>query len=289
MNGLRAFVYIMLLWPSVCQSARILVLSPVGSKSHKFSLMPIAKGLIERGHVVTLVTSHEPTEHLEGLTEITAKNIFDRHNSVNWFEQLDQIGFAKTWKFMNFFSGYNQAAVHVYNDLMAQKEFRKIVVNRLVDLVILDESFNDFCLPIIDHLGVPFVYHSSASGNPWTWNSMGATADSAFIPIRYTPFSDEMTFIERLMNTIQGFSIQKMREWVLIPGIEEYTRKDFPNARPIEVIEKNASLFFTSTHCTTYWTRSLPLNVIPIGSLHAQAAKTLPEVIVPVKRREIYY
>ena len=52
MNGLRAFVYIMLLWPSVCQSARILVLSPVGSKSHKFSLVPIVKGLIERGHIV---------------------------------------------------------------------------------------------------------------------------------------------------------------------------------------------------------------------------------------------
>ena len=57
---------------------------------------------------------------------------------------------------------------------MANEEFRQLITDTTVDLVIVDAIFNDFTLPIIDHLKVPFIFYSPGSGPLWTLAAMKA-------------------------------------------------------------------------------------------------------------------
>lgn len=54
---------------SVCFAAKILVLLPLGSKSHKFALMPVLEALAARGHQLTIFSSFLPTKKIENIQE----------------------------------------------------------------------------------------------------------------------------------------------------------------------------------------------------------------------------
>lgn len=57
-----------------------------------------------------------------------------------------------------------------YTALLANKEFRKEVDNRQVDLVIIDAIMCESVMHFVDQLKVPFIFYSSAVSTPWTCN-----------------------------------------------------------------------------------------------------------------------
>lgn len=61
--------------------------------------------------------------------------------------------------------------------------------------------------------------------------------------------------------------------------LDQVIRKDFPDARSIEQIERDAKLCLTNIHPVTAWVRSLPPNVIAVGAMHVRPPKPLPDVI----------
>ena len=147
-----------------------------------------------------------------------------------------------------------------------------------VDLVIIDDSFNEYCLPIVEKLGVPFIFYSASTGYPSTWASMGASQELATIPNRFSGFDNEMDFYQRLQNAVTVSVVQLIRNWYTIPAMDRHISADFPNTRSILDIERDASLFFISSKSATSWTRPLPPTVIPLGPLHVRAAVALPSV-----------
>ena len=150
--------------------------------------------------------------------------------------------------------------------------------NLQVDVVIVDDSFNEYCLPVIESLSVPFIFYSASTGYPSTWASMGASQELATVPNRFSGFDNQMDFWERLTNTATVTLIQLVRNWYTIPAIDRHVRKDLPNSRSILDIEKDASLFFISSKSATSWTRPLPPKVVPLGPLHVRPALPLPSV-----------
>ena len=70
-----------------------------------------------------------------------------------------------------------------------------------------------------------------------------------------------------------------IRKWFLLRMLDDYVKKEFPNATPIEQFEKEAAMMFSNSHPATAWPRPLPPNVIPIGALHVRPGKPLPQVL----------
>lgn len=167
-----------------------------------------------------------------------------------------------------------------FETLMSNPEFLFVLKSREIDIVILDDSFNDFCLKIIDDLKVPFVYFSSSTGYPWVFNSMGAYQELSSVPSRFTGYDSTMNFKQRLFNSLAGLGSQILRNFIVVPAIDGYTEKYFPLSRSISDIEKEASLYFLSSQWVTTWPRSLPPTVIQLGPLHIRLPQKLPQVIM---------
>ena len=178
----------------LCHASNILVLSPVASKSHKISVMPIVRALA-RNHHVTIVTSHSQEEVLENVQDIVVPNPYMNDGNFDWFAMNSFNPFVLQFHIFNNFATISKFN---YEALMNNSEFLYVLKSREIDLVILDDSFNDFCLKIIEDLQVPFVYFSSSTGYPWIFNSMGVSQELSSVPSRFTGYDSTMDFKQRL-------------------------------------------------------------------------------------------
>jgi len=251
----------------------------MGAKSHRISMMPIVKGLAERGHNVTVVSPNKWSEVIEGVREIQVKSIFVGvgGTSFNWFEMNENSGVPKK-TFDIFKNLVNTAFKPMFTTLMDNQEFHQLLKDHKVDLVIIDDSFHDFTLPVIEELiGAPFILHSASTGYPWSWAAVGASQELASVPGRMSRFNNEMAFHERLSNTLITSIMMGMRNWYMIPALDEAVKERLPNARSISAIQNEASLLFFCSKFATSWPRPLPPTAIPLGPLHVRPALPLPQ------------
>ena len=258
-------------------SERILVLAPVCTVSHKYSFMPIIEALAAKGHQITIVSPYRPKTEIENVKEIIIESEVFSQVYDDWFN-MHRLGIGTL--LVSVMNNFRVMSTAGYDSLMANQEFRTILKNRDVDLIIVDSILNDATLPIIDSLKVPFIYHVSSSIVPWTAAAMGVSPEYASIPFALSDTTDEMSFIDRVINVCMSQLFLILRRVFLVNMLDEYTKNDFPNARSISEIEKDASLCISSDHPTTSWPRPLPPNVIPIGGLHVKPGQPLPLVIL---------
>lgn len=169
-------------------------------------------------------------------------------------------------------------AVFSCETLLTNPEFRKIVVERVVDLFLVDPLGGEFTFPVIEKIGVPFVIHSSSSGVPQTLAAMGAQKDYASVPTLLTEFDNQMTFFQRIKNIMSLEIILPVRNHLVFRKQNAILQREFPGVRPIQELEGEASLYITNTHPVTNWPRSLPPTILPIGALHTRPAKPLSPV-----------
>lgn len=253
---------------------RVLILSPVCSKSHKFSFLPIAESLAGRGHSVTFVTPFPPinNQSVINLRELVIGNALDD----NWFGmKTTNILQATMDKLTNFYTLEEKG----YENLINNQEFKEIIKSRQIDIVIVDAILSEFTLPIIDHLQVPFIFYSPASGVHWTMEAVNAPHEYATVPIGIGNNGSKMTFVERLMNMMTSQTFMLLRKVFLLNKLDNLIQKDFPNSRPIAEIERDSQLCLLNSHPATAWIRTLPPNVIPIVGLHIGPKKPLPQVL----------
>jgi glucuronosyltransferase len=263
---------------TACYGGRILVLLPLGSKSHKLAVMPVLEALAQRGHNLTIVSGFQSPEKMTNIHEIQITSIdVILEKVVNWYdtEKGDDETQLKTM-----ITALPNTNTFIYDEMMRNPEFQSIMLERSVDLVIVDGIVSELTFPIIEHLRVPFVFHCSSFG-PWTTaaiEAMGTDSDYASIPFPQTGLDDKMTFAQRLTNIRKAQSFHSLRQSHIFDTIDAYVKKDFPNARPSGDFMKEASLVLINSDITTDWPRSLPPTVIPIGAVHARPAQELPLV-----------
>nr|CAG4634841.1 EOG090X07NZ [Alona affinis] len=205
---------------SSCLTARILVMYAVASKSHKIAVMPIAEELAQRGHQVTVVSPFKPSKKVENIHEIVLSELDnpDIAKEVDWFAKKS----AGPTQLIQMLSWTGKMVGEGYDVLMRNEEFRAILKERIVDVVIFDAAFNEFVLSICDHLKVPYVIHSPSSGFFWM-ELMGVSMDYAFVPSMVTDFDNKMTFFQRLANMAMSELFSQVYRYSVI-GMTETTR-----------------------------------------------------------------
>lgn len=162
----------------IAEGARILMLAPVCSKSHRHGFMPIMQALAERGHQVTVITPYALDKRVPNLKEIKIESVLDDFD-VDWFALTNLAPFQAIVNVLNQFTSINQFG---YQRLMTNEEFRRILDSRDVDLVIVDAILNDFTMPIVDNLKVPFIFYCPAGSVPWLVDNMNAPQEYSYVP-----------------------------------------------------------------------------------------------------------
>lgn len=137
-------VLLILCWLfSPCFSERILFLTPVGSKSHKFAFMPIAEELASRGHQVTVVSPYKPSKSIKNISEIQLVKVAKlvEEVEIDWFYMSKQSPMVQSTTML---SHIRMVITEGYDDFAHNSEVKKILEKKAVDLVVIDAIFNDF-------------------------------------------------------------------------------------------------------------------------------------------------
>ncbi len=150
---------------------------------------------------------------------------------------------------------------------MANKDIQKIIQTKDVDLIILDCIFNDFTFPIIDHLGVPFIFYSPASGTFWTLDAMNVDPELASIPTLGLEVPTPMSFLDRSLNVIANKLVLLIKRVFVLWYVDEISKIDFPNARPAQEVQLDAALCLANIDRATSMPRNLPPTFIPVDAL----------------------
>lgn len=261
-----------------CYGGHILVLLPLGSRSHQLALMPVVEELAQRGHNITIVSGYESLTKLNNIHEIRLVSMDVLAEKVNFFDPQPEDSLTNLKKMMETLPPIVKFA---YEQLSNNQKFKSILQERSVDLVIVDAILSEATFPFIEHLGVPFIFHCSSLGLPWSAlaiESVGTDLNTASIPFPMTGFDDQMTLSQRLENVRMAETFRSMRQTYAFDILDEHVKKDFPKARPTADIMNEASLVLVNSHSTTDWPRSIPLSVIPIGAPHVRPAIQLPTV-----------
>lgn len=272
-------------------TANILVLYPGSGISHKTAVMPIVEELAERGHNITIVSAFKTVTKSANIRDIVLTESADFITNMV-FERFEAMKKSSFQQLVLIIQEIETVVRNGYESMMKNPEFQQILKERKVDLILQDGLLSEYCRVISHHLQVPFVAHYSAAIYPPTdLYLVGATADYATMPNPLNFFTDEMTFFQRFLNTIQTKMSEMFYRFTVISLMDEMVHKDFPNSPPVEELGKEISLMISNSHSVISYPRSLPPTVISIGGLHTRPANSLPLVntlyLIQFKRRRI--
>ncbi|ODM89983.1 UDP-glucuronosyltransferase 2C1, partial [Orchesella cincta] len=104
-------------------------------------------------------------------------------------------------------------------------------------------------------------------------------ATSFLCSLRVLKYTDKMSLVERITNTVLDTVFAFMWERMFLGVSEEMYKKYLPNGDQlpsIDEIQANASMMFMNSHFTLNYPRPLP-DVIEVGGMHTRPAKKLPQ------------
>ncbi|KAJ4429514.1 hypothetical protein ANN_21683, partial [Periplaneta americana] len=144
------------------------------------------------------------------------------------------------------------------------------------DLVFLQTLTFQSYYGLIHHVGSPPVIGIQPVEAIWTASSaVGNPLNPSYCPDILLPFSNHMTFYERLQNTLFWIWIRYFIHTVILPDQEAIMRKHFgPSPPPVVEAERNMSLFMLSTN----WMFNYPIPLVPAFiTFHSLHVKTQPD------------
>lgn len=140
------------------------------------------------------------------------------------------------------------------------------------DVIVMEEFLNDALLGLGDHFKAPIVAFSPFGATRLTNQMVGSPSPVEYVPHVTLSFTDRMTFVQRIINTLTT-----MTEFVFInlwyhPSHEKLLFEFFgPNTPSLSALQTNVSLVLLNTHFILNYPRPYMSNMIEIGGFHIQS------------------
>lgn len=260
------------------QGYRILALFSHNGKSHFDVFRVPLIALAERGHEVTVVSHFPEKQPPKGYKDIDV-NV---NNSIllDWMDLQDLVGRSRIIRYLEpWILAYvgDDACKRVFS---SQKVLDLIKSKQRFD-VIITEYFNTNCLiPFAYKFDAPLIALSSSGLMPWNSYAFGNPDNPSYITDILIGYSDEMSFLERVENTVAGI-IHRWAYYILveIPGdkfARQFFGKDMPPVQ--DILYNYTSLMLVNTHFTYNLPKPYVPSIIEVGGLHIGKPKKLPKV-----------
>ncbi|XP_025829209.1 UDP-glucuronosyltransferase 2B1-like [Agrilus planipennis] len=255
------------------ETLRILGLFEHAGKSHHWVFDPLLRKLAEKGHDVTVISFFPQKTKIPRFTDISLEN-------------LTYIGF-EVWNLTRVQRTMMQTAVHLL-ELSAKRtcaavlpspQIKEFLKGNLTYDVILTELFNTNCfMYVAAKVNAPIIGLSSCAILPF-WNELFANPDNpSYIPMMFMDYSDKLTFLERVENTLVLWYHKLYFELVMNPYTQKIVNENFPDHIDVSAVAKNVSLFLVNTHWSISRPRPFVPNVIEVGGLNLAEPESPPQV-----------
>ncbi|KAK5649370.1 hypothetical protein RI129_000399 [Pyrocoelia pectoralis] len=269
--------------------ANILGVVPTPSFSHQVVFWPLWTELSLRGHKVTVITT-DPMNNakLQNLTEI------DLHSAYQLFNySIFQVNERTT---LELIYGHNEFFSNILDHMLTKDEVQHIIKDETTHFdVVMVEGFHTAAFAFASRFKCPLILLSSFDASSFAYREIGNPAHPVLHPDAMLPFSNILTFTQRLASCGHILLTKFTHKYLFLPTQQKLVEKHFGTGYPmIEDIFKNYSMFFVNTNHFFHPIKPLLPNIIQIGGgTHLQKPTFLPEnlqnVLDNAKNGVIYF
>ncbi|XP_035737423.1 uncharacterized protein LOC118448362 [Vespa mandarinia] len=243
---------------------KILGVFPINGKSHWIMMEAMMKGLAERGHQVDVITHFKSRYNNPNYREIILENTMG--TAVNNLTAKEVVHFGHmNIERLTYIAGFKLC------ELLEQPQLQEIIKNPAknppYDLVITELFVAHCYLAFGRHLNLPVVGMMSSPFHDWTSHFIGVPTETAYVPNIFSGYSQQMTFWERLINTITIYYLQIQINYYTSKQTE-LIKKHFGMETTIKDLFNELSLVLVNSHHTVHGIRSFPQSIIEVGGLH---------------------
>ncbi|XP_011314832.1 UDP-glucuronosyltransferase [Fopius arisanus] len=251
------------------EAYRILCIFPFQSRSHQLMFDGIMKGLVRMGHQVDVVTVYPfktPVPNYKVIVNLEGKTS-GFINRFNITYATDIGSDTLPWIALPFGNGLCE--------YLGLPEIQNIIRNPPQDPpydLVMTEAFGANCFIALGHvLKVPVVLASTTIPLPWLIESLGQPPFSAFMSGYFTAYVHPMSFLIRVINTIQNhisdIRFRRYTDRVQDAQIRKYID---PNIPPLRELEKNVTLALVNTWHSLHGVQPITPGLVEIGGIHVQ-------------------
>ncbi|KAK8394676.1 hypothetical protein O3P69_005862 [Scylla paramamosain] len=251
-------------------AARILMMVPIGTRSHLNFFMSLAEHLADRNHTVTCITGYEFSTKKPNIRMVFIPDIQIYNKMPNLFESDSRTAVSFLLELLK------TACVKAlsYEEVQSLREEK-------FDLILVQAVGSECFLSFVHELKVPFIFvnpnkavgmYAPLSGTP----AFPSLTTGFFIDLEYP-----LTFTGRMISTLDNIQFTAYYDWSIVSSQDAECRarqlcaKDMPSLLQLRL---NSSLFITNS-VKTMEIPTLPYTptVVHAGGMHCRPAKPLPQ------------
>lgn len=275
----RAVVFLILILIPNINSYNILAVFHFPSRSSFATFQRLLNELAFRGHNLTVISNFSQKEN-SNYNEVLIDNAGFVSDNTRWSD----LSFDKSYQFLvKYLSPRTLSGLsyRVCSTLFATEDVQNLYKQNITYDVILLHLFQTEC---VYQFAKKFKSHvigvHSSIMLPWTANRFGLPVNSAVVPSIYSQFSTNMSFFERLENTLLTWCHIVYYRQVMLPMDKKMIENRFgaEEAASLEDLLYKTSLFLLNTHYTVNLPRVMLPNVIEVGGIHIGKSKALQKV-----------
>ncbi|XP_022209927.2 UDP-glycosyltransferase UGT5 [Drosophila obscura] len=250
---------------SCCNGYKFLMVLNSPGRSHFNVGHALAKGLVQAGHQITVVSVFPLKEPMPGYEDIIVPNII----------QVMKGDLAALWQSIQkpvtrkLIDHYDMG-FRLTRGLFVDANFQALLhSNRTFDAIICETFYNDAHYGLAEHFQAPLIGLSTGGGLTFITDMVGSPAPASFVPHIMLPFNDHMSLPERLVNVAFLAYERLLLDYYYLPGQEALYREFFPhNKRCFYAMRRNASLVLINQHVSLSFPRPNAPNLIEVGGMH---------------------
>ncbi|XP_054278673.1 UDP-glucosyltransferase 2-like [Macrosteles quadrilineatus] len=260
----------------LCNAANILVIQPTPARSHVIAMEPFFEELASRGHNVTLLTCFPHKPPLPNLREIDFSNVLPPLISGFSFEMIKEV-MPNPFKAPIFMA---EVEFNICESVYPDQNLRNILESNDTFDVVITEIFSTDCfVPLAHRFKAPLISIVTSNPLPWVADRVGLPDNPSYIPNYYSEFSSQMSFSERLYNSVVLLYSKFIYKYYSLPRVQRlvdfYLGRSIP---PIAELTKETSLVLVNSYFALSESRPFPPNVVEVGGIHLRnSGKPLPK------------
>lgn len=144
------------------------------------------------------------------------------------------------------------------------------------DAVVVEQFLNEALKGLAPHFEAPLIIFSSVGANNWVNPLVGNPSPPSYVSDMNYNFPSDMTFLQRLQNTLMIQVGALMNYFYVYPTHGEIMKKYIPKAPHYSEVIYNASLVLLNSDSSINAPVPKVPNMVEIGGYHVQPPKKLP-------------
>ncbi|XP_017073251.2 LOW QUALITY PROTEIN: UDP-glycosyltransferase UGT5 [Drosophila eugracilis] len=272
--------------PELAEGSKILAVYAFPGKSHFMMHTALMRELVESGHQVTMISAFSLEKEKLGsnYTEILIEPVYDfwhdvklnfgaqhlfeltRMNNYDFLKMLEIIGVKTTEHALR--QPKVKALIHAQ-----QKE-------GVFDLLLAEQFYQEAFLAMAHLYKIPVVTTSTLGYENHMSQMMGLITPWSFVPHGFMPFTDRMSFMERVKNSYASFYEDMDRLLNYFPKMDAIAREFFgpvmAEVPKVSHMEREISVMLLNSHAPLTTARPTVDAMVPVGGMHIYPPKPLP-------------